>query len=128
MNVLRTATILVLSAGLAACDSDSAGPIGDTDQELALALSETGSEVMDRHQAGPGNWHQRLLRAVREQGDEAAAALLEEARILMEEARAAREAGESRETVVALLDEANALVAEAVISVFPGSSSGCGPR
>jgi hypothetical protein len=114
LNTISALGLTVLVAG--ACDSGTLEPLEE--ESLALSLSGDGIEVMEGHQARPGNWVQRLIRGINQQGSTEAIALLEQARTLRGEAREARVAGDS-ELFLSLMEQSKASLFEAVILTFP---------
>ena len=106
--------LTVLVAG--ACDSGTLDPLEE--ESLALSLSGDGIKVMEGHQARPGNWVQRLIRGINQQGSEEAIAVLEQARTTRGEAREARIAGDST-LFLSLMEESKGFLFEAIIITFP---------
>lgn len=114
---LKTMVALGLSAALlAGCDNGALEPLEE--ESLALSLAADGVEVMEGHNARPGNWVRRLVRAVHQQGDAAAQALLEEARAFREDARAAHEAGDTAQART-LMEQSKSSLFEAIVLTFP---------
>lgn len=116
MKTSKLAALGLVALVAGACDSGTLDPLEE--EALALSLSGDGIEVMEGRQARPGNWVQRLIHGIREQGNEEALALLEQARTLRGEARDARAAGD--ETLfLSLMEESKQALFGAIILTFP---------
>ncbi len=113
--------VAVIAVG--ACESGTLDPIEE--ESLALSLAGDGVEVMEGHQARPGNWVRRLIRGINQEGSEEALALLEEARDLRGEAREARVAGDTT-LFLALMEESRMKLFEAVVLTFPDAAERTG--
>lgn len=117
MQLRSIASIALTGLILAACDQSST--LAPADEEaLALSLAAEAQQTLDADQVSLQRLVQRLIRAVRERGDETAQAMLDEARQLHLAARAAREEGDL-ETARRLAHQAYALVLEAIVLTFP---------
>ena len=121
MSKISALGLTVLIAG--ACDSGTLDPLEE--ESLALSLSADGIEVMEGRQARPGNWVQRLIRGINQQGTDEAIVLLDEARTLRGEARVAREAGDST-LFRSLMEESMQSLFQAIVLTFPDAPTRTG--
>lgn len=92
---MRTRLMAAAVACLAVAGCSDTGPLAVDDEELLaaelVALVEETGEARD---GGPGALLQRMVRAVRENGDADARRMLRQARVLRDLARIARQAGD----------------------------------
>lgn len=95
----KTMIVAAMVLSLAACSDDPTGTGSDVlsngEQEFVTSLVADGDSIMQRHGAGPRHLLHRLKNAIEETGNEEALELLNQARDLREQARAARESGDT---------------------------------
>lgn len=117
MDIRTLACVALAGLTMAACDSSQTLTPAD-EEALALSLAAEAQQTFDAAEVGLEQLVGRLLRAVRQQGDETALAMLAEARALRHAARAAREEGDL-ETAKALARESHELLLGAIVLTLP---------